>query len=130
MLITFLLNRAFPEAPFTAKIFSTDGNIRIRLRKYTRIRLPNRLLGKEVESLDNIVGRAEIEEVKSGKEGNYFIHVVIGAGERGVKRVGLHPNCVTCRLAAHIPAFYIGVPTMQQYRIMHCCQRVCSCFRG
>ena len=40
-------------------------------------------MGKDVESVEKTLGRAEIREIKSGKEGVVFVSGSIGTGERG-----------------------------------------------
>lgn len=117
--IPFLLTVAFPESPSTAKLLSADDNIRIRLHRHTRISISDGLAGKEVESLDKIVGRAEIKEVKRGKEGVLFIHGVLGAGERGREASWAAPALCDVQVSCPHSASLLStsVLTMQQYRI-------------
>lgn len=75
------------------------------------------LLGKEVESLETIVGRGEIKEVKSGKEGVIFVQGVIGAGESGREASWAAPNLCDVQVSCPYHWLFKSALTMQQYRI-------------
>ncbi|KAF7972889.1 hypothetical protein HWV62_16686 [Athelia sp. TMB] len=110
--IPFLLTLFFPDAPATAKLLSSEGNIRIALRRRTRIGLPDSIVGKDVESVEKTLGRAEIREIKSGKEGVLFVSGSIGTGERGQEANWAVPDFVPApaSVANDVPSWDGDIP--------------------
>lgn len=76
---------------------SMEGNIRLVLRRPTRISMQNWIVGKELEVQEKVAGRGE---AKGGKKGVLFVSGLSALGRK------LCPNCVTCRLLSRREGYF------------------------
>lgn len=108
----------FLDSPSTTKLLSADSNIRIALRKRVRIGLPDGIVGKEVEIQESTLGRAEIEEVQSGREGILFIRGSIGTGKTGREASWAVPKVCDLQVSCtFIYLFWMWALTIYKYCI-------------